>query len=298
MLNKFLFLALATFWGGSFVAIKYVIHEIPSFTAAFYRVFFATIFLSIIYSPSLKLPKGFFGKELLFSLVAGLCSIGIPFGFLFWGEQHVSAGLTGVLNGTVPFWTLIVAITFFSQINNITKKKLWGLFAGFSGITLIFGPRVQISGDIQELTGLVSIILMAVFYAIGINLNRTILTKNKIISTPLSLISQHSIASIFLGILAFSFDGYPDFTLLLNPKAALGLFYLSFISTTLAFIIFFKLIKEMGPIEASTVNFFIPAVALSIDTIAFGHSLTLLEGVGAVIIFISMYLLKERKPIT
>ena len=57
MINGVLFSLLACFWGGSFIAIKYAISDIPAFTAAFYRVFFASIFLAIIYFRSIKLNK-------------------------------------------------------------------------------------------------------------------------------------------------------------------------------------------------------------------------------------------------
>lgn len=295
MLNKALFFALALFWGGSFVAIKYLINDVPSFTAAFYRVFFAVIFLSLIYSRSIKIPKGFFGKELLYSLLAGMFSIGIPFGLLFWGERYISASLAGVLNGTVPFWTLLIGIIFLNQINRVSKEKVLGLVTGFIGISLIFGPRIKFDGNILELQGLFAVLLMAISYGIGINLNRAILTKNKIISGPISLISQHIVSALYLGCVALYMDGIPDLTLLLKPDVAISLFYLSFFSTTLAFIIFFKLIKEVGSVEASSVTFFVPAIALIIDILIFGHSLSILEGLGTVIIFVSMFLLREKK---
>jgi drug/metabolite transporter (DMT)-like permease len=295
MLNKALFFALALFWGGSFVAIKYLINDVPSFTAAFYRVFFAVIFLSLIYSRSIKIPKGFFGKELLYSLLAGMFSIGIPFGLLFWGERYISASLAGVLNGTVPFWTLLIGIIFLNQINRVSKEKVLGLVTGFIGISLIFGPRIKFDGNILELQGLMAVLLMAISYGIGINLNRAILTKNKIISGPISLISQHIVSALYLGCVALYMDGVPDLTLLLKPDVAISLFYLSFFSTTLAFIIFFKLIKEVGSVEASSVTFFVPAIALIIDILIFGHSLSILEGLGTVIIFVSMFLLREKK---
>ena len=295
MLNKALFFALALFWGGSFVAIKYLINDVPSFTAAFYRVFFAVIFLSLIYSRSIKIPKGFFGKELLYSLLAGMFSIGIPFGLLFWGERYISASLAGVLNGTVPFWTLLIGIIFLNKINRVSKEKVLGLVTGFIGISLIFGPRIKFDGNILELQGLFAVLLMAISYGIGINLNRAILTKNKIISGPISLISQHIVSALYLGCVALYMDGVPDLTLLLKPDVAISLFYLSFFSTTLAFIIFFKLIKEVGSVEASSVTFFVPAIALIIDILIFGHSLSILEGLGTVIIFVSMFLLREKK---
>lgn len=295
MINTALFMLLACFWGGSFVAIKFLIHDIPSFTAAFYRVFFSTIFLSLIFMRSIKIPKGFWGKELIYSVIAGLCSIGIPFSLLFWGERFVSPSIAGVLNGTVPFFTLIIGIVFLRQIKSITFEKVIGLFAGFIGIALIFGPRVSFKGDSSEMFGLLAIIGMSFFYGIGINLNRKILTKNKIITGNLSLIIQHIVSFIYLAILMLFVDGIPDLSLLLKSQNALSLFYISFISTCLAFIIFYRLIREMGSVEASSVTFFVPAIALILDNIIYDQSLSMNEGIGTGIIFLSMFFLREKK---
>ncbi len=136
---------------------------------------------------------------------------------------------------------------------------------------------------------------MSLFYGIGININRSTLINNKIITGPLNLIIQHSISALYLGIVALLIDGPPDLTLLLKPQNAISLFYLSFISTCLAFIIFFKLIKEMGSVEASTVTFFVPAIALLLDMIITGSTLSFWEGLGTGVIFLSMYFLREKK---
>lgn len=294
MINTILFFTLATFWGGSFIAIKYLIVDIPAFTAAFYRVFFATIFLILIYIKSFKFDSTLLNRELLFVSLAGLCSIGIPFSLLFWGEQYISASIAGILNGTVPFWTLLISLIFLSDSKKFTLRKFVGLLMGFLGIFFIFGPKIQVQGNINEIYGLLAITLMALFYGIGTNLNRNIIIKNKSIKGSKNIIIQHIVASIYLGVLAFSFDGAVNIDLLLKPSNMAALFYLSFISTTLAFIIFFRLIKEIGSVEASSVTFFVPAIALILDILINSHILNMTEAVGTAIIFLSMILLKER----
>jgi drug/metabolite transporter (DMT)-like permease len=295
MINTFLFFTLATFWGGSFIAIKYIITDIPAFTAAFYRVFFATIFLILIYIRSFRIDSSLWSRELLFVSTAGLCSIGVPFSLLFWGEQYISASIAGILNGTVPFWTLLRGLVFLSDSKKLTRRKTMGLIMGFLGIFFIFGPKVRIQGNIDEIYGLLAITLMAMFYGIGTNLNRRIITKNKKITDSKNIIIQHLIASIYLGILSLSIDGPFNLDLLLKPSNMIALFYLSFISTTLAFIIFFKLIKEIGSVEASSVTFFVPAIALILDILINSHVLDITEAIGTLIIFLSMILLKERR---
>lgn len=297
MINTILFSLLALFWGGSFIAIKYVIHDIPSFTAAFYRVFFALIFLGLIYIKHWKHFPSIKDKQLYLSAVAGLCSIGIPFSLLFWGEKFIKASLAGVINGTVPFWTMIIGLIIFRNFHSVTRLKVGGLFFGLIGISCIFGPKISFTGNIEELKGLAALVGMAVFYALGINYNRAILTKESSLSAPINLFIQHMVSALYLGAIMLLLEGPVDPSLLLKTENALSIFYLSFISTTLAFIIFFKLIREMGAIEASSVTFFVPAVALILDVIIYKSVLTPLEALGTGLIFMSMFLLKDRSKL-
>ncbi len=297
MINSLLFSLLACFWGGSFIAIKYAISDIPAFTAAFYRVFFASIFLAIIFFRSIKLNKFLWEKELIYVALAGLCSIGIPFSLLFWGEQFIAPSIAGILNGTVPFWTLIIGFVFLQDPKTISPFKITGLFLGLIGMCFIFGPKIKMQGNIEELYGLLSLVSMAVTYGIGTNLNRKILTKNQNIKGPTSLFIQHIVAAIYLGCISIFVDGPFDLELLIISKNAWSIFYLSFFSTSLAFIIFFRLIRELGSVTASSVTFFVPAVALILDIAINGHLLTLFEGIGTIIIFTSMYFLKEKKVV-
>ncbi len=294
MVNTFLFCLLALFWGGSFVAIKFVVNSIPPNTGAFYRVLFSVIFLLLLSLKSLRIPKGFWGKELILTSITGLCALGIPFSLLFWGETIVSPSIAGILNGSVPFWTLIVAIIFFRGAEKITLKKIFGLIAGFIGIACIFGPKIQFTGANRELLGLLAICAMAIFYAFGINLNKKVLNNNTIITKRLNIIVQQIAAAIFLLIMMLVIEGKPDFQLLFQPTNFLSIIYLALFSTALAFIIFFRLIRDMGAVKASTVTFFVPIIAMLIDWVIFKRVLAANEIVGTVIILSSIFLLKKK----
>ena len=283
---------LALFWGGSFVAIKILIEDVPSFSAAFLRVFLATIFLIIYFFPSLRKEKFANKKSYFVSALTGLCSIGIPFSLLFWGENYIAPSIAGVINGTVPIWTLIIALIFMGDLEKITKKKLIGLLFGLIGIAFIFAPKLTLTGKEGELMGMMAIVLMAIFYAIGINLNKRILAKFKIPNSH-NLIIQHTVSALYLLALVVSIETFPKIETLLMTKNFISILYLSLISTTLAFIIFFRLIQNIGPVRASSVTFFVPAVALILDGLIYGHRLTMTEGIGAAIIFVSMGLLRE-----
>ena len=104
-----LFILLFLIWGCSFVAIKFALMGFPPFLAAALRMLVSIGGLSLFY---LLLGKKFrVPREMIVRVwVAGLFMIGFPFALLFWGEQYISAGLAGIINGTVPVWIFIFGL--------------------------------------------------------------------------------------------------------------------------------------------------------------------------------------------
>jgi drug/metabolite transporter (DMT)-like permease len=276
------------------VAIKTLIHDIPAFTGAFYRVFFSIIFMFIIFNRKLNFKGKIINHELSGVLLAGLCSIGIPFSLLFWGERFVSPSMAGVINGTVPLWTLLVSVFIFGDRDSLTSRKILGLVTGFIGLGFIFFPKISLTGNSNEIVGLLSIVGMALFYSIGINLNKKVLLNNKLITGNVNTILQQIVSVAFLLLLVLLVEGVPDISLLVKPENSFSIFYLSLFSTCIAFIIFYKLIIRMGPVTASTVTFFVPPISLGLDAFFYNRQLSSMELIGAAVIVMSMVLLKDR----
>lgn len=294
MIDKILFVLLALFWGGSFLAIQNTIEVIPSFTSAFYRVFLSTIFLILFFFKDflkiLKVEK----SEIISSALTGLCAVGIPFGLLFWGEKYISPSIAAVINGTVPLWTLFFSVLFFKEKNIFTKNKVFGVFLGIIGILFIFYPKLNFRNEENEVLGLIAIIGMAISYAIGINLNRKIQNINIHLSNKQNLIIQQMFSSVFLLGCLLLIEGKPKLQLLLDTKVSMSIIYLAFFSTTLAFIIFYRLIRNLGSVKASSVTYFVPAVALLLDNLIFDRKLANYEYAGSAIIFLSLYFIQKK----
>lgn len=296
-MNALLFSLLALFWGGSFIAIKFCINYIPSTTAAFSRVALSFLFLLFIYVWKLKLPSSFSIKELSLVALTGLCSIGIPFSLLFYGEQFLSPSIAGIMNGTVPLWTLLISIVFLGEKQNVSIKKISGMVLSFLGILIIFFPKISLSHGENEIWGLCSLLGMAIFYAVGMNLNKVVIQKNKTITGGLNILLQQLFSMIFLLIMVFIFDGPPNWKSFAQPEVVGSLLYLSLFSTCFAYIILYRLIRDIGQVKAAAVTFFVPPISLLLDLIIFDRILRTYEIIGIIIILSSMYLLKDQKEI-
>ena len=288
-----LFFVLAALWGGSFIAIKEVIHHIPPLQGAFFRVLIGlvTIYLiSIIKkAPSLEV------KQKFKSMFVGIFSIGLPFSLLFIGEKYISAGLAGVLNGTVPIWTVLIAIVFVSEERSRAGLKLVGALIGFVGILIISYPSLQ-AGAFDRLLGIGLILGMAISYAVGTNLSKMVMTRG---GHPLKVsMNQHISTVILLFIVTSYFEGNPFTSIHLAPMSTLlSLAYLGIFSTGIAFSLFFYLMREWSATKISTVTFIIPIFSLLLDFLIY-HSLpTTYDLAGAVVIFSSLFLVFKANKV-
>lgn len=293
-INCLLFFLLAAFWGGSFVAIKAVVLHAPPFFGATLRVGLALLFITVIF--------GFLKKKLSvpFSLrwriwIMGLFAQGLPFFFLFYGEQYISSGLAGILNGTVPIWTLIFSLTSY-KTRNFSFLKCIGLFTGLLGICIIFWPLLNFDASHSALLGTASLLLMAISYSVGNLLNQRMLSGQTKLDFYANIYHQHWASLIFLMLASLLFEHWPSTTLLLHtPIIWVASIYMGLFSTALAWIIYYHLIREWDAVRASTVLYIVPIMAILWDFIFFHHRPQWSEGLGVIAILLGVLIIQWPK---
>lgn len=293
-INCLLFFLLAAFWSGSFVAIKAVVLHVPPFFGAMLRVGLALFFITLIF--------GFLKKKLSipFSLrwriwIMGLFAQGLPFFFLFYGEQYISSGLAGILNGTVPIWTLIFSLTS-PKTRNFSFLKCIGLFTGLFGICIIFWPLLNFNASHSALLGTASLLLMAISYSVGNLLNQRMLSGQTKLDFYANIYHQHWASLVFLIVISLLFEHWPNSTLLLHtPIIWIASIYMGLFSTALAWIIYYHLIREWDAVRASAVLYVVPIMAILWDFIFFHHRPQWSEGLGVIAILLGVLIIQWPK---
>ncbi len=294
-MNYLFFLLVASFWGGSFVAIKIVISVFPPLIGAALRLTVALLSLGIIFLVMRKpliLPKDNIWK----SWLTGAFAQAIPFSLLFWGERHVSAGMAGIGNGTVPIWTLLIGNLFLGDQEAYTARKLCGLALGAVGILIIFIPIVNIAGTRDELLGTIAVFGMAASYGVAAVLNRLLMVGSKPIDFHANLFQQHC-ASLSLIVLECFLVGERLSPRLLfsSSTLTLSIVYLGLCSTAIAWILFYHLIKEWGAFRAASVTYLVPAMAIILDFAVFRNLPSLAQAIGALIILSGVILIQRPR---
>jgi drug/metabolite transporter (DMT)-like permease len=265
--NFLLLLLLASMWGPSFLFIKVAVEDIPPLTMVLGRVATgALVLLFLLRLQGSRLPKwGPIWKHLA---VVALIHNAIPFVLFSWGEQYIDSALAAILNGTVPFFTIILA-HFFAQNDRITPVKMVGILVGFGGMVLLALPSI---GDGLQATtwGILAITAASLLYGVAIVYTRNHLRGLQPLAAPTG---QMIIASLYMLPLSLLIDR--PYLLPMPSLASLGsMLALGVIGTAAAFTIYYKLLERANASYISMTTYLIPVFGVILGAIVLNEAIT------------------------
>jgi len=281
--NYGLLLLLGIIWGSSFILIKKGIVVYTTKEVAMLRLGIAWLTLLPFTWKSIKSTPKKAWKPLA---IVGLFGNGIP-AFLFTEAQsELDSSLIGILNSLVPLFTFIIAIFVFRTKWKISN--LLGILIGLTGaIWLIAGGGLVL--DQAHYAWL--IVIATLCYSISLNTIKAYLQE-------MSSIQISSVAFMFVGppcILGLVFsDFYP--TLMSTKGSWQALAYITILAvlgTSIALVLFNKLVKNSTAIFASSVTYLIPIIAVFWGIID-GEQISINHFLGIGIIFIGIYLVNKK----
>jgi drug/metabolite transporter (DMT)-like permease len=284
------FCVLAVIWGTTWLAIKVAVAELPPLTAAGLRFATAAVLLAL-YARLRGRRLGWSGlapadRRLL--LVLSLLMFSVPYGLIFYGEQHIESALTSILFSIAPAFTLVFD-SWRSRRNLATGERLLGLLLAFSGILFIFVPRL--AGPPAELWG-----SMAVIGAAASSSWAMVLAKHRAnhLDTLVSTTWQMGWGAAWL-LLA----GLPLERASLggaSGQAWLALFYLAAFGSCITFVLFYGLLKEMVAVQLSSLAFITPVVAVFAGWLVLDEVLGMTALAGAVVVLLGVALIHRPMP--
>lgn len=282
-----LLIVLAFIWGSSFILIKKGLIGLAPQEVGSLRIVAASLFLLPF---ALKRLKTVERSKLPFYTSVGLLGSLVP-SFLFAiAQTRLPSAITGVLNGLVPIFTILIAVFILKQKQ--AKAVYGGVVIGFIGMAiLITAGQGNSFGGINSYALLV--VLATVCYASNLNL-----IKQKLNSVP--AVTVTSISLLLVGPLAFVYlFGFTDFWYKLMNVEGTGIatFYISLlgiVGTAIALIIFNKILQMKDALFASSVTYIIPAFAVMWGVID-GEKIYLWHYLGMAAIGIGVYIANTHK---
>jgi len=283
-----LLLVLATLWGASFTFIKVGVETIPPVTLIAGRTSVAAlVLLAVMRYRGIGLPTDrALWRRFLFQ--ACLNSV-FPFTLIAWAEQTVDAGLATILNSSAPIFTFLLTWCLAGR-QAATGRKLFGVVAGMVGICLIVGVGA-LSGFAHQLIAELAIVAATVCYAGAAIFGRNFERIDPLLPAAGSLIC----GALILTPLSLVVDR--PWTLAPSVRSLLAMTCLSVFSTALAFTIYFRLLRTLGPVGTTSQAYLRVPIGVAIGVLFLGETLspTIWVGFLCVIAGVAAMTLPERK---
>ncbi|NNA67748.1 DMT family transporter [Pseudomonas gessardii] len=288
-------LILAAIWGASFLFMRLSAPVLGALPTAFFRVLLGAIGLAVILA-LLKTNVDFKGK-LQPIMVLGVINSGIPFLMYSVAALLLPAGYSAIFNATTPMMGVLIGWMCFSEA--LTLKKAAGVLIGLMGIAILTstGP-VALSMSVV-MGALACLVATSCYGAAGFLTKRWVADKGGLDAKLVAFGSQVG-ATLFL----VPFFGV---SAAISPPPTWGnlevwgaLLALGFICTACAYILYFRLIADIGPVRSLTVTFLIPPFGVLWGVLLLGERLSLahLYGGGLICLAVWCVLSNNRQKVT
>ena len=278
-------LTLAAVWGASFLFMRIIAPVLGTVPTAFFRVSIACLGLLVILA-LLRVRWDFNGK-LKACLVLGMINSGIPATLYSIAAQVLPAGYSAIFNATTPLMGVLIGVLFFRE--PMTLSKLCGIFLGLFGVGILSGAG-PVAFDLQLLQGALSCLAATTCYGFAGFLARRWLDQQGGLDSRLSALgSMMGATLLLLPLFAYS--------VMTQPPASWGgwqvwlsLLGLGLVCTAFAYILYFRLLSEIGPVKASTVTFMIPAFGVLWGAWLLDEPLSMAHLYGGMLIAVALWL--------
>ncbi|PAU56037.1 DMT family transporter [Pseudomonas indica] len=285
-------LSLAALWGASFLFMRIIAPVIGVLPTAFFRVLLATFGLLAILLV-LRVGWDFRGK-LRQCLLLGVFSSGIPFAMYAIAAQLLPAGYSAIFNATTPLMGVLIGALFFAEA--LTLAKASGVLIGLLGVAVLTrtGP---VAFDTTLLGGALACLVATACYGLaGFLARRWINQQGGLDSRLVALGSQVGASLFLLPLFAVATTVQPPANwgggAVWASLAGLGLF-----CTALAYILYFRLLDDIGPVKASTVTFLIPPFGVLWGALLLDEPLSWAYLYGGALIALALWLVLKPTPV-
>jgi drug/metabolite transporter (DMT)-like permease len=276
-----LFVAMCVIWGIPYALIRVAVGELSPATLVFVRTGVAALILM----PIVLARGGLQGitRWWLPVLAFAAVEIGIPWFLVSSAEQRITSSLAGLLISGVPLVGVVIA-PMFGNRDGIGRTGVIGLLIGLAGVGAIVGFDLRASDPLS----LVEIALVAVAYAIG-----PAILSRFLQGVPSMTVTGLALTVCALAYAPFGVAQWPHSM----PSAGVieSVAVLAVLCTALAFLLFFALIAEVGPVRATVITYFNPAVAALLGVVALHENFTIGMGAGFVLVLIGSTLATRKR---
>jgi drug/metabolite transporter (DMT)-like permease len=276
---------LSILWGGSFFFNGLALKELPPLTLVLLRVAFAAlILLPVARAYRIRFPSGLAGWKPFFA-VAFFNNV-LPFSLIVVGQTFIASGLASILNATTPLFAVVVMAL--AGEEKLLARRVGGVTVGLVGVIILRGAfGLDAAG---QGIGVVLCLGAAASYGVAALVARRQLAG----SPPLATATFQLLASSGMMILVACIAEHPWTLPLPGPATWLAVIGLAALSTALAYIVFFQILRRSGATNVMLVTLLVPVTAILLGYLLLGESISLREIAGALVIGSALLLIDGR----
>lgn len=260
-------LFLSVLWGGSFFFIEIALETVQPFTLVLIRVALAAAMLWAFLwwrGQRLPLPPGAARAY----LVLALLNNAIPFSMFALAQEQITGGLASILNATTPIWGVLVAHLFTAD-EKATPNKVIGVLLGFAGVAVLIGMDFLGElgrGFLAQLACLAATLCYALAGVWARRFRRMGIEPTAVATGQLTAAALVMLPPVLL------FEP-PWQAAAPSASAWLALGALALFCTSLAYILYFRLLASAGATNSLLVTFLIPVTAILLGALFLGEHL-------------------------
>lgn len=254
--------ALGAMWGASYLFMRVAVpHLGPALMIETRVVLAGLLLLGFMFTTGRASNWRTHWRPWLFVAIVGTA---VPFLLIAEALRTIDASTASILNALVPLFTTIVAAAWIRD--PITPAKLAGIVLSIAGTAVLVGwtPQRMSAGELLAASMSVGATML---YGINIVFSRVKLRDAAPVATS-------AFTLLFAALVLLPFTPLDRDLSAVPAIAWLALLGLTVVSTTVAFIYYYRLIADIGPVKASTVTLLVPVFGMIWGVAFLGEPLT------------------------
>lgn len=286
------FMIVTLIWGSTWLVIRSQLGEVPSVWSVSYRFAIAAAAMAV-YALASGHALRIGGRAIAVAVTLGLAQFCLNFQLVYLAEAHVTSGVVAMLFALLLVPNAILGRLFLGQ--QLSRPFLIGSAVALAGIVILGVREIDVAGhDATETAVGIGLTLLGVLAAsVGNVVQATVPART--LPLPALLTWGMVFGALFDALAALATAGPP--VLDARPVYWLGLAYLSLAASTLAFPLYFGVIRQIGAARAAYSNVIVPVIAMTLSTLFEGYRWTAANAAGAALVFAGLvFALRSRNP--
>lgn len=274
-------------WGINFLAAKFALQEFPVMSLSFLRFFFALILILpflLTDKKNLKIKK----EDLPWFILVGSLLITFNITSFYEGLQKTTVTDASLLTLVIPVISVLLGWIFLKE--KVYTVNILGIILGLVGSILVIGLPLSIVGTIipqSKILGNILILISALCWVVGAVLVKKLLNKYSSLTTTFVLFLIGTLSFLIPAIQDYLKD--PSWPAKVTYVGFLGLSFIVFASSIVAFFTYDWGLKRLGIIKADLFQYLQPLIAIFLAVLFLGEKLQYSLIIGGVLIGLGTY---------